>query len=141
MLGLIALWFRQVREAERESGEAVDKVSLPDKSKLFEALQRLPISFGMAMRVSVVVFVVVRWRECIIWSDGRRCGMKKTLTVQEFSVSIAARTRHTLFASLSPSANNFFPVPKVGGNLMGVFAPCESSPSDSEHTKPRFRFN
>lgn len=53
MLGLIALWFRQVREAELASGESVDTVSLPDKSKLFEALQRLPISFGMAMRVSV----------------------------------------------------------------------------------------
>lgn len=54
MLALIALWFRQVREAERANGDAVDKVSLPDKSKLFEALQRLPISFGMAMRVSFV---------------------------------------------------------------------------------------
>ncbi len=54
VLGLIALWFRQAREAERASGEGVDQVSLPDKSKLFEALQRLPISFGMAMRVRVV---------------------------------------------------------------------------------------
>lgn len=54
MLGLIALWFRQVREAERASGEGGDQVSLPDKSKLFEALQRLPISFGMAMRVRAV---------------------------------------------------------------------------------------
>ncbi|CAM9615768.1 unnamed protein product, partial [Hapterophycus canaliculatus] len=51
VLGLIALWFRQVREAELASGESVDNVGLPDKSKLFEALQRLPISFGMAMRV------------------------------------------------------------------------------------------
>ena len=54
VLGLIALWFRQVREAERASGVSLDAVSLPDKSKLFEALQRLPISFGMAMRVSNV---------------------------------------------------------------------------------------
>lgn len=60
MLGLIALWFRQVREAERASGEAVDSVSLPDKSKLFEALQRLPISFGMAMRVSFDVLVHIQ---------------------------------------------------------------------------------
>ena len=54
MLGLIALWFRQVREAERRAGETcdtMDSTGLPDKSKLFEALQRLPISFGMAMRV------------------------------------------------------------------------------------------
>lgn len=51
VLGLVALWFRQVREAERASGVSLDAVSLPDKSKLFEALQRLPISFGMAMRV------------------------------------------------------------------------------------------
>lgn len=63
MLGLIALWFRQVREAERASGEAVDKVSLPDKSKLFEALQRLPISFGMAMRVSFFFLAPgAKWR-------------------------------------------------------------------------------
>lgn len=60
MLGLIALWFRQVREAERASGEALDKGSLPDKSKLFEALQRLPISFGMAMRVSLLFLSAVR---------------------------------------------------------------------------------
>lgn len=66
MLGLIALWFRQVREAELESGEAADMVSLPDKSKLFEALQRLPISFGMAMRVS--------WLFCFFrsWSGGKK---------------------------------------------------------------------
>lgn len=51
MLGLIALWFRQSREAERKRGDVTDAISLPDKSKLFEALQRLPISFGMAMRV------------------------------------------------------------------------------------------
>ncbi|CAN0483468.1 unnamed protein product, partial [Laminaria digitata] len=51
VLGLVALWFRQVREAERASGVSLDAISLPDKSKLFEALQRLPISFGMAMRV------------------------------------------------------------------------------------------
>ncbi|CAN0223188.1 unnamed protein product [Ascophyllum nodosum] len=54
VLGLIALWFRQVREAERRAGETcdtMDSTGLPDKSKLFEALQRLPISFGMAMRV------------------------------------------------------------------------------------------
>ncbi|CAM9716127.1 unnamed protein product [Sphacelaria rigidula] len=49
VLGLIALWFRQLREAE--VGSAVDAINLPDKSRLFEALQRLPISFGMAMRV------------------------------------------------------------------------------------------
>lgn len=52
VLGLIALWFRQQREMEVAKGEASDAVNLPDKSKLFEALQRLPISFGMAMRVS-----------------------------------------------------------------------------------------
>ncbi|CBN79399.1 glutamine-fructose-6-phosphate transaminase [Ectocarpus siliculosus] len=51
VLALVALWFRQVREAELASGEATESVGLPDKSKLFEALQRLPISFGMAMRV------------------------------------------------------------------------------------------
>lgn len=51
VLGLIALWFRQVREAERRSGEVCDSIGLPDKSKLFEALQRLPINFGMTMRV------------------------------------------------------------------------------------------
>lgn len=51
VLGLVSLWFRQAREAERASGVSLDAVSLPDKSKLFEALQRLPISFGMAMRV------------------------------------------------------------------------------------------
>lgn len=51
VLGLVALWFRQVREAERANGVSLDALSLPDKSKLFEALQRLPISFGMAMRV------------------------------------------------------------------------------------------
>lgn len=52
VLGLIALWFRQQREEELAKGEVSDCHSLPDKSKLFEALQRLPISFGMAMRVS-----------------------------------------------------------------------------------------
>lgn len=51
VLGLIALWFRQIREEELAK-EGSDVVSLPDKSRLFEALQRLPISFGMAMRVS-----------------------------------------------------------------------------------------
>lgn len=65
MLGLIALWFRQVREAERASGEAADNVSLPDKSKLFEALQRLPISFGMAMRVSFVVSFALRGSKAV----------------------------------------------------------------------------
>lgn len=51
VLGLVALWFRQMREAELANGEAAELIGLPDKSKLFEALQRLPISFGMAMRV------------------------------------------------------------------------------------------
>jgi glucosamine--fructose-6-phosphate aminotransferase (isomerizing) len=43
VMALLTAWFRQVRE---EQGQA----TLPDKSDLLEALQRLPISFGMARR-------------------------------------------------------------------------------------------
>ncbi|CAN0081135.1 unnamed protein product [Discosporangium mesarthrocarpum] len=49
VMSLIALWFRQLREEEHAKNN--DQTSLPDKTKLFEALQRLPISFGMTMRV------------------------------------------------------------------------------------------
>lgn len=72
VLGLIALWFRQVREGEMARGEGAESVTLPDKSKLFEALQRLPISFGMAMRVRLVLFLfyvvvsVVDVRGCLV---------------------------------------------------------------------------
>jgi glucosamine--fructose-6-phosphate aminotransferase (isomerizing) len=47
VLALIALWFRQYRE--EKSGE--DKVELPLKREMMEALQRMPISFGMGMRL------------------------------------------------------------------------------------------
>eukprot|EP00968_Pinguiococcus_pyrenoidosus_P024564 scaffold4847_cov265-Pinguiococcus_pyrenoidosus.AAC.8 len=50
-LALIALWFRQQRE---DSGEE----SLADKSDLLLALQRLPISFGMALRTREQCFKV-----------------------------------------------------------------------------------
>jgi glucosamine--fructose-6-phosphate aminotransferase (isomerizing) len=52
VLGLLALWFRQLREEElvKVAGAKVH-LNLPDKSNLFNALQRLPISFGMAMSV------------------------------------------------------------------------------------------
>lgn len=43
MLALLTAWFRQVRE---EEGSEL----LPAKKDLFDALQRLPISFGMAKR-------------------------------------------------------------------------------------------
>jgi glucosamine--fructose-6-phosphate aminotransferase (isomerizing) len=44
VLALLALWFRQLREDH-------DKLTEPPlKRELLEALQRLPISFGMAMR-------------------------------------------------------------------------------------------
>lgn len=64
VLGLIALWFRQQRE--QEVGCTAEVISLPDKSKLFEALQRLPISFGMAMRVGFGL-----WPPALPW--GIRC--------------------------------------------------------------------
>jgi len=44
VLSLIALWFRQ----QKESREKL--VELPLKKELMESLQRLPISFGMALR-------------------------------------------------------------------------------------------
>ena len=58
-MALMALWFRQVREEEaleaQESHGALllaePEFHMMDKSKLMEALQRLPISFGMAMGV------------------------------------------------------------------------------------------
>lgn len=43
VLALIALWFRQTREANEQLPD------LPLKRELLESLQRLPISFGMAM--------------------------------------------------------------------------------------------
>ncbi|CBJ27311.1 conserved unknown protein [Ectocarpus siliculosus] len=51
VLSLMALWFRQVREAEASNPADVTDMHVMDKSKLMEALQRLPISFGMAMGV------------------------------------------------------------------------------------------
>ncbi len=45
VLTLVALWFRQLRE-ERE-----DLVESPLKKEFLDALQRLPISFGMGMRL------------------------------------------------------------------------------------------
>lgn len=47
VLSLLALWFRQLRDAERDE----DDLPMPDKFPLIEALQRLPICFGMAQRV------------------------------------------------------------------------------------------
>ena len=44
VLSLIALWFRQTKEDTTKCPE------LPLKRELLEALQRLPISFGMALR-------------------------------------------------------------------------------------------
>ena len=44
MLALIALWFRQLKEAK----EGLQEPAL--KRELLESLQRLPISFGMALR-------------------------------------------------------------------------------------------
>lgn len=44
VLALIALWFRQQKEAKEKLSE------LPLKRELMESLQRLPISFGMALR-------------------------------------------------------------------------------------------
>ena len=44
VLSLIALWFRQTKEDVSKCPE------LPLKKELLEALQRLPISFGMALR-------------------------------------------------------------------------------------------
>ncbi|CAM9970019.1 unnamed protein product, partial [Discosporangium mesarthrocarpum] len=63
VLSLLALWFRQLREEtlqESHQQHAHDRKNhlldydmphLLDKSRLMEALQRLPISFGMAMGV------------------------------------------------------------------------------------------
>jgi len=45
VLSLIAIWFRQLREEQ-------DKLpKLPLERELLEALQRMPISFGMALRL------------------------------------------------------------------------------------------
>lgn len=44
VLALIALWFRQLREENEKL------VELPMKRELLESLQRMPISFGMALR-------------------------------------------------------------------------------------------
>ena len=49
VLALISLWFRQIREGS--VGSDVVDMHLLDKTKLIEALQRLPVSFGMAMSV------------------------------------------------------------------------------------------
>ncbi|CAM9573629.1 unnamed protein product, partial [Choristocarpus tenellus] len=49
VLSLLALWFRQLREETIHAEESLP--ALLDKSRLMEALQRLPISFGMAMSV------------------------------------------------------------------------------------------
>ncbi|CAN0313307.1 unnamed protein product [Pylaiella littoralis] len=51
VLALIALWFRQVREGEASSPDDIIDMHVMDKTKLLEDLQRLPISFGMAMSV------------------------------------------------------------------------------------------
>lgn len=45
VLSLIGLWFRQTREEMEGSPE------LPKRRELLQALQRLPISFGMALRL------------------------------------------------------------------------------------------
>jgi hypothetical protein len=52
VLALLSLWFRQLREAEVNKLDGA--LTLPEKHHLLEALQRLPISFGMAMRVRCV---------------------------------------------------------------------------------------
>jgi hypothetical protein len=52
VLALLSLWFRQLREAEVSKIDGA--LTLPEKHHLLEALQRLPISFGMAMRVRYV---------------------------------------------------------------------------------------
>jgi glutamine---fructose-6-phosphate transaminase (isomerizing) len=52
VLALLSLWFRQLREAEVNKLDGA--LTLPEKHHLLEALQRLPISFGMAMRVRYV---------------------------------------------------------------------------------------
>ena len=44
VLALIALWFRQLREDNEKLSE------LPIKRELLDSLQRMPISFGMALR-------------------------------------------------------------------------------------------
>lgn len=44
VLSLIALWFRQTKE-EREKS-----IEMPLKKEMLDALQRMPISFGMALR-------------------------------------------------------------------------------------------
>ena len=44
VMALIGLWFRQTKEDREKTGE------LPLKRDLLEALQRLPISFGMGLR-------------------------------------------------------------------------------------------
>ena len=44
VLSLIALWFRQMKEDKE------NLIELPLKKELLEALQRLPISFGMGLR-------------------------------------------------------------------------------------------
>jgi glucosamine--fructose-6-phosphate aminotransferase (isomerizing) len=50
-LALVTLWFRQQRDdACAAEGKAGRDCGLPDRYHLLEAVQRLPISFGMALR-------------------------------------------------------------------------------------------
>lgn len=47
VLALLTCWFRQLRD----ENPATARMGRPDTLELLEALQRLPISFGMANRV------------------------------------------------------------------------------------------
>mmetsp|Transcript_2883 Transcript_2883/g.4341 ORF Transcript_2883/g.4341 Transcript_2883/m.4341 type:complete len:695 (+) Transcript_2883:40-2124(+) len=71
VLALLALWFRQLREVElAKSGDH----NLPDKGRLMEALQRLPISFGMAMRIrprcKEIAYKLQNSKHCFILGKG-----------------------------------------------------------------------
>lgn len=48
VLALVTCWFRQTRDADATKEQ---RDAGPDKRDLMEALQRLPISFGMANRL------------------------------------------------------------------------------------------
>eukprot|EP00903_Cladosiphon_okamuranus_P009468 g9023.t1 len=91
VLSLVALWFRQVREAEAASSPEIVDTHRMDKSKLMEALQRLPISFGMALGVrgkcQRVAQRLINKKHCFVLGKGygEPVAMEGALKLKEMS--------------------------------------------------------
>lgn len=74
VLSLMALWFRQLREAEASRPSDVADMHVMGKSKLTQALQRLPISFGIAVgertKCKVVARRLLDKSQCLVLAKG-----------------------------------------------------------------------